>query len=75
VRLGIETSKIFSVNARQVSRPRSGAKMRDYFLLVLFALLGAVQAISSVGNRLLVVLEDESEKSSFSQFWTDLEGA
>jgi oligosaccharyltransferase complex subunit beta len=44
-------------------------------LLLLLALLSLVQALSSTGDRLLVVLEDESEKSSFSQFWGDLEGA
>lgn len=39
------------------------------------ALLGVVQAISSAGDRLLVVLEDATEKALFSQFWADLEGA
>ncbi|KKY16026.1 putative dolichyl-di-phosphooligosaccharide-protein glycotransferase [Phaeomoniella chlamydospora] len=47
--------------------------MRWLISLLLLGLLGLVQAISSSGSRLLVVLE-ESEKPSFSQFWTDLEG-
>jgi oligosaccharyltransferase complex subunit beta len=49
--------------------------MRNLLYLLVLALLGLVQAISSAGDRLLVVLEDESEKTSFSQFWRDLEGA
>lgn len=53
---------------------RSVSKMRNLLLLLFLGLLGFAQAISSTGNRLLVVLEDESEKVSFSQFWADLEG-
>ena len=49
--------------------------MRVLLAFLLLGLLSLVQAISSAGDRLLVVLEDESEKSSFSQFWGDLEGA
>jgi oligosaccharyltransferase complex subunit beta len=49
--------------------------MRNLLCVLLLGLLGLVQAISSAGNRLLVVLEEESEKASFSQFWGDLEGA
>jgi oligosaccharyltransferase complex subunit beta len=49
-------------------------KMRNVFLLALLALLNLVLAVSSSGDRLLVVLEDKSEKAAFSQFWTDLEG-
>lgn len=48
--------------------------MRNLIYLLLLALLSLVQAISSAGDRLLVVLEDESEKALFSQFWGDLEG-
>jgi oligosaccharyltransferase complex subunit beta len=48
--------------------------MRNLPIFFLTALLALVQAISSAGNKLLVVLEDESEKASFSQFWADLEG-
>jgi hypothetical protein len=51
------------------------ANMRNLLCFLLLALLGLVQAISSAGDRLLVVLEDESKKSSFSHFWGDLEGA
>jgi oligosaccharyltransferase complex subunit beta len=48
--------------------------MRHLVIPLLLALLGIVQALSSAGERLLVVLEEESEKASFSQFWADLEG-
>ena len=47
--------------------------MRWLFTLFALGLLSLVQAISSTGNRVLAVIE-ESEKSSYSQFWKDLEG-
>lgn len=47
--------------------------MRGLITFVLLALFGVVSALSSAGNRLLVVLEEESEKSLYSQFWSDLE--
>lgn len=50
------------------------ANMRNLLPFLLLSLLGLVQAISIAGDRLLVVLEDESQKASFSQFWADLEG-
>lgn len=42
------------------------------FLLLSFA--AAVQALSSSGTRLLVILEDEADKGLYSTFWSDLEG-
>nr|AEH41495.1 oligosaccharyl transferase subunit beta [Endocarpon pusillum] len=47
--------------------------MRNPLPFLLVAILGLVQALSSTGNRLLVVLEEQSAKASFSQFWADLE--
>ncbi|KAF9891186.1 oligosaccharyl transferase glycoprotein complex, beta subunit [Aspergillus nanangensis] len=47
--------------------------MRWSLSFFLFGFLAAVHALSSSGNRLLVVLEDASEKDSFSMFWSDLE--
>ncbi|KAL8722551.1 MAG: hypothetical protein Q9181_007465 [Wetmoreana brouardii] len=46
-----------------------------YWLLTLLslALLGLVQALSSSGNRLLVVTEDSAGKEKYSTFWGDLE--
>jgi hypothetical protein len=74
--LGIESSiSIETSNECELlspSNPRDN--MRSLVLSILLALLGVVQAISSTGNRLLVVLEDESQKASFSKFWSDLEG-
>ena len=48
--------------------------MRWLLSVLLLGLFGAVQAISSAGNRLLVVNEDASEKDKYSKFWGDLEG-
>ncbi|KAL3473925.1 Dolichyl-diphosphooligosaccharide--protein glycosyltransferase subunit WBP1 [Aspergillus californicus] len=41
--------------------------------LLLFGFLAAVNALSSSGNRLLVVLEDSAEKGLYSTLWGDLE--
>ncbi|KAL5343509.1 Dolichyl-diphosphooligosaccharide--protein glycosyltransferase subunit WBP1 [Aspergillus crustosus] len=41
--------------------------------LLLFGFLAAVNALSSSGNRLLVVLEDAAEKGLYSTLWADLE--
>ncbi|KAK2743377.1 oligosaccharyl transferase glycoprotein complex, beta subunit [Onygenales sp. PD_40] len=49
--------------------------MRWSLSLLLLGFWGAlVHALSSAGNRLLVVLEDEAEKDLYSTFWKDLEG-
>ncbi|KAI9828279.1 MAG: hypothetical protein M1819_006617 [Sarea resinae] len=42
------------------------------YLLLLFC-LGLVHALSSTGNRLLVVIEELAEKERYSKFWNDLE--
>ena len=48
--------------------------MRLSFLGLLIGLLSLVSALSATGNKLLVILEEESEKGKYSQFWTDLQG-
>ncbi|KAF2660347.1 Dolichyl-diphosphooligosaccharide-protein glycosyltransferase 48kDa subunit [Lophiostoma macrostomum CBS 122681] len=48
--------------------------MRWLFSLVVVALLAAVQAVSFTGKRLLVVLDEASEKEKYSVFLGDLEG-
>lgn len=48
--------------------------MRRLFSFLVLALLGVVQALSSSGRRLLIVLEEASEKAKYSTFWEDLEG-
>ena len=53
---------------------RKGVTMRWLLSFLLFALLGIVHAISSSGNRLLVVNEEPAEKDKYSKFWADLEG-
>ena len=47
--------------------------MRAFISLFLLALVSVVQALSSTGTRLLVVLEDAAEKTKYSKFWGDLE--
>ena len=48
--------------------------MRWFFSLLLLGLLAAVNALSSSGSRLLVVLEELGEKERYSKFLSDLEG-
>ncbi|KAG0650276.1 Dolichyl-diphosphooligosaccharide-glycosyltransferase subunit wbp1 [Hyphodiscus hymeniophilus] len=48
--------------------------MRGLLSLLLLGLLSIVQALSSSGNNLLVVLEDVAEKSKYSTYLADLEG-
>lgn len=48
--------------------------MRWFPSLLLFGFLAAVNALSSSGNRLLVVLEEATEKGLYSTLWGDLEG-
>ncbi|KAJ5708844.1 hypothetical protein N7493_010178 [Penicillium malachiteum] len=48
--------------------------MRWCLALLICALVAAVNALSSSGSRLLVVLDDTTEKSSYSTLWSDLEG-
>jgi oligosaccharyltransferase complex subunit beta len=47
--------------------------MRWFFSFLLLWLPTIISALSSSGNRLLVVLEEASEKDKYSQFWGDLE--
>jgi hypothetical protein len=46
--------------------------MRWSILSLLLSLVAFVAAYSSAGNRLLVVLEDQSKKDLYSKFWGDL---
>lgn len=48
--------------------------MRWFLSFLLLGLLGVVQALSSSGSRLLVVLEELAEKEKYSNFLADLEG-
>ena len=47
--------------------------MRAFISLLLLCLSSLSWAKSVVGNRVLVVLEDASEKTLYSQLWSDLE--
>ncbi|KAH0551580.1 hypothetical protein GP486_007204, partial [Trichoglossum hirsutum] len=46
--------------------------MRWLFSFLVLVLAGVASAVSTKGNRLLVVLEEKSEKDSYSKFWADL---
>jgi hypothetical protein len=48
--------------------------MRSLVSFLVLLLVAAVQAISSSGNRLLVILEDVADKANYSKFLGDLEG-
>lgn len=48
--------------------------MRWTLSFLLLAFLATVQAVSSVGNKLLVVIEELAEKSKYSKYLGDLEG-
>lgn len=47
--------------------------MRWCLTLLAFCFLAVVRALSSSGSRLLVVLEDATEKELYSKLWADLE--
>jgi oligosaccharyltransferase complex subunit beta len=47
--------------------------MKSFLSLLLLGLVSLVQALSSTGNRLLVVLEEASDKPKYSSFFGDLE--
>ncbi len=48
--------------------------MRGFLSFLLIGLFAVVNALSSSGNRLLVVLEELGEKEKYSKFFGDLEG-
>lgn len=49
--------------------------MRSLFSLFVFLFAAVVSAIGTSGNRLLVILDDVADKSAYSKFLADLEGA
>lgn len=45
------------------------------FSFLLLCVFGAVvQALSSSGSRLLVIIDDVADKERYSKFWGDLQG-
>lgn len=48
--------------------------MRWFLSFLFLGFLAGANALSSSGNRLLVVLEDAAEKGLYSTFWGDLTG-
>ena len=48
--------------------------MRWFFSILFLTLAASINALSSTGSRLLIVIEEAAEKEKYSQFWGDLEG-
>lgn len=48
--------------------------MRLPLLGLLLGLVSGIAALSTQGSKLLVVIEDDGDKSKYSHFWNDLEG-
>lgn len=48
--------------------------MRSFLSLAAVLLAGVANAVSSSGDRLLVILEDVANKVEYSKFFADLEG-
>lgn len=48
--------------------------MRWLFSILLLGLLCLASAVSTTGNRLLVVLDDIAEKENYGRFFGDLKG-
>ena len=66
--------------ASSYSIPEAQSARRDSFMmrwclaLLLCCFLAVVNALSSSGSRLLVVLDESAEKSAYSTLWSDLKG-
>ncbi|KAI1486621.1 dolichyl-diphosphooligosaccharide-protein glycosyltransferase 48kD subunit [Biscogniauxia mediterranea] len=52
---------------------RDTATMRSLLSVLVLLFVALVQAVSSSGDRLLVILEDQAEKAGYSKFLGDLE--
>ncbi|QIW95627.1 hypothetical protein AMS68_001145 [Peltaster fructicola] len=48
--------------------------MRSLLLSLCLGFFTLVSALSAQGNKLLVVIDDEADRSKYSRFWTSLEG-
>lgn len=48
--------------------------MRSFLSFALLGLAAVVQAISSSGEKLLVILEETADKPKYSKYFGDLEG-
>lgn len=79
--VGFEGLGINPTSSRRQLRKKPSTKlgsfqfpvMRWLFFQLILGLLSLVHALSSSGSRLLVVIEEASEKDQYSQFWADLE--
>lgn len=64
----------FSLSCFPTSSRSGFCMMRWCLSFLLFCFLAAVHALSSSGNRLVVILEEAAEKDLYSSFWEDLQG-
>lgn len=48
--------------------------MRSFLGTAIFLFAAVVSAVSTAGNRLLVVLDDVADKDNYKQFFGDLTG-
>ncbi|KAL9127957.1 MAG: hypothetical protein Q9217_003270 [Psora testacea] len=48
--------------------------MKWFWTLLFVTTFGLGRALSSTGNRLLVIIEEAAERAKYSEFWGDLEG-
>jgi hypothetical protein len=58
----------------KVTTPHNITIMRWIFSFLLLVATAVVQAVSSSGNKLLVVLEELADKSKYSRYLSNLEG-
>lgn len=65
--------KITSQTRAAIALHTTPFTMRLRIIGLLLGLLSIVSALSATGSKLLVILEEESEKNKYSEFWADLE--
>ena len=47
--------------------------MKLYLVSLLLGIFSVVSALSAAGSKLLVVIDADTDKVKYSQFWADLE--
>lgn len=48
--------------------------MRFSIISLLLGIVAFVSALSAEGSKLLVVIDEDADKTQYSQFWSDLAG-
>jgi hypothetical protein len=73
IRLQLKLPARGNLNLEFVCFPPTLFAMRRFFSFLALFLLGAVQAVSFSGSRLLVILDDVAEREKYGVFLGDLE--